>query len=280
VHRLSTLALLASLSSPIACTTREPASSEPAKTEAPAPRDQRVALELARVPDSLAKPVIAELGLDATGLIAARHRIDPDWHIYWRNPGSAGLPTTLTSTPIEGSTLVVGEAILPAPDRFEDAYGWEHEAILFIPIRAGEGDLSVRSTWVACQAEACVAGENQATLAASEASPDDPVLRAMLARIPRPLGDRLASHAWSKTDDRVMLELVLSADASAIEFFPDASDPALFFVDARFDAGARTLTIAWRPGSAGHRLPPDQGVLAWTDASGTHHHALALPWPS
>jgi DsbC/DsbD-like thiol-disulfide interchange protein len=267
----------------IACTTREPTHAQSAQAvesaDEPITRDQRVELELARVPDAVARPVIAELGLAASGLIAARHRIDPGWHIYWRNPGSSGLPTRLTSTPSEGSTLELGPAIYPAPDRFDDSFGWADEAIVFVPILAGEGGLTIVSKWVACQSDACVSGENQATLAPARESDDDAVLRAMLDRIPRPLGDRLARHAWSRSDDRVTLELGLTGDARSIELFPDASDPGLFFQATRHDPEQRTLTIEWRPGSPGHALPSSQGVLAWTDDAGTRYHELSLPWP-
>ena len=285
MRRSILIALLAMPSTLSACTTREPAKAEPADAVRPEPaRAQRVQLELARVPDSLAQPVIAALGLDAIGLIAARHRIDPDWHIYWRNPGDAGLPTRLTSTPGEGSSVVLGPTILPAPKRFEASFGWADEAILFVPILAGEGSLTIRSTWVACQSEACVSGQNEATLASSApVEPVEPVedvvLEAMLDRIPRPLGDRLVAHAWTRTDERVTLELTLAADARAVELLPDASDPALFFADARFDPEQHTLSIDWRVGSPGHPLPASQGVLAWTDASTTRYFELSLPWP-
>ncbi len=282
---LRSLALTLTLTIATACTTREPAKSEPSPAE-PTRQDQRVELELVRVPDGLAAPVIAELGLPATGLIAARHRIDPGWHLYWRNPGGAGLPVRLTSTPSEGSTLELGPVLYPAPDRFDTSFGWADEAILFVPILseagagAGEG-LTIVSKWVACQSEACVAGENHATLGA------EPVgealgleLQGMLDRLPRPLGERLASHAWSQTDERVTLELSLAGDVRSIELFPDASDPALFFSESRFDPERRTLTITWRLGSPGHTLPTSQGVLAWTDSAQTRYHELRLPWPA
>jgi DsbC/DsbD-like thiol-disulfide interchange protein len=271
VAALVSMPTLACSSEPTTAAVLEPAAPD---------RDQRVDLELARVPEALAKPVIAELGLSATGLIAVRHRIDPEWHIYWRNPGGSGLPTKLTATPSQGSTLELGPAIYPAPDRFEDSFGWEHEAILFLPILAGEGGVAIHSDWVACQSEACVSGENDATLEpGAEAPADDPVLLAMLDRIPRPLGDRVTKHAWSKTDDRVTLELTLAGDARTIELFPDASDPALFFGETRWDPEGRILTIDWRVGTPGHPLPAGQGVLAWTDDTRTRYHELGLPWP-
>lgn len=277
-----------SLSLALACTPREQAEPE-LEPSAGQPRanDQRVELELARVPDELAAPVIAELGLTATGLIAARHRIDEHWHIYWRNPGSAGLPTTVEVTLAEGSTLVVGPPILPAPDRFADAFGWEREVIVFLPISSqpSPGELSVRSEWVACRAEACVAGSNLATFAPATpgatldpASPADPTLRAMLDRLPRPLGERLVGHAWTVTPEQVTLALELGEDAGALELLPDASDPALFFVAAELGA-ARTFTITWRIGSPSQPLPRQQGVLAWTDATRTRYFDLGLPWP-
>ena len=42
-----------------------------------------------------------------------RIRLDPGWHVYWKNPGDSGMPPTLAWTLPEGYSA--GEMQFPAP---------------------------------------------------------------------------------------------------------------------------------------------------------------------
>ncbi|WP_224371995.1 protein-disulfide reductase DsbD family protein [Hyalangium versicolor] len=73
--------------------------------------------------------------------VGVRFKMDPDWHIYWKNPGDAGLSTDVSwDTP--GST--VGELRWPfpgtfrTPDGFIITYGYHDEVLLFAEARASE----------------------------------------------------------------------------------------------------------------------------------------------
>src|SRR5271168_3908009 len=59
--------------------------------------------------------------------------IDPSWHIYWKNPGDAGLPTRVKLTLPDGFTA--GPLQFPTPSRFEQPggiviYGYENSVTL------------------------------------------------------------------------------------------------------------------------------------------------------
>lgn len=67
-------------------------------------------------------------------------RLDPEWKIYWRSPGTAGLPPVLTwsdSANLAGSVLR-----WPAPKRFElfglQSFGYADEVVLPIDARLAE----------------------------------------------------------------------------------------------------------------------------------------------
>jgi thiol:disulfide interchange protein/DsbC/DsbD-like thiol-disulfide interchange protein len=102
----------------------------------------------AGAPDEGDPRVEAELLVDTSQVkpgdtfrVGVRFRMDPDWHIYWKNPGDSGLSTDVTwDTP--GST--VGELRWPfpstfrTPDGFITTYGYHDEVLLFAEARASE----------------------------------------------------------------------------------------------------------------------------------------------
>ena len=62
----------------------------------------------------------------------------PGWHVYWRNPGDAGLPTEIAWTLPPGFTA--GEIAWPTPERFVVSdignYGYAGSVDLLVPIAA------------------------------------------------------------------------------------------------------------------------------------------------
>ncbi|MFY0563000.1 protein-disulfide reductase DsbD family protein [Archangium lansingense] len=73
--------------------------------------------------------------------VGVRFRMDPGWHIYWKNPGESGLASEVTwDTP--GTT--VGAQQWPAPSTFRTSdgyittYGYADEVLLFADARASE----------------------------------------------------------------------------------------------------------------------------------------------
>src|SRR4051794_35251592 len=84
-------------------------------------------------------------------------QLAPGWHVYWRNPGDAGSPPTVTWTlPTEWS---LGSLKWPLPERIVvpplTAFGYEHRVVF--PIRfsrgnavAGRGMIRGHVSWVAC----------------------------------------------------------------------------------------------------------------------------------
>ncbi|WP_224240318.1 protein-disulfide reductase DsbD family protein [Hyalangium gracile] len=99
-------------------------------------------------PDEGNPRVEGELLLDASQVkpgdtfrVGVRFRMDPDWHIYWKNPGDSGLSTDVTwDTP----GVTVGELRWPfpstfrTPDGFIVTYGYHDEVLLFAEARASE----------------------------------------------------------------------------------------------------------------------------------------------
>ncbi len=73
--------------------------------------------------------------------VGVRFRMDPGWHIYWKNPGESGLASEVTwDTP--GTTVGALQWPTPStfrtPDGYITTYGYAEEVLLFAEARASE----------------------------------------------------------------------------------------------------------------------------------------------
>jgi len=90
---------------------------------------------------------------------------EPGWHVYWRNPGEAGLATEVLFDLPDG--FEAGELEWPAPVSFTQpgdlaGYGYEEPVVLAAEVTAPDGvrsttTVSVAASWLACK-DVCVLG--------------------------------------------------------------------------------------------------------------------------
>ena len=84
--------------------------------------------------------------------IATEIKLEPDWHVYWQNPGDSGLPVRIEWDAPDGFEL--GEISWPTPDKISldilANYGYYDEAILLqtlkIPSNLPEGKITLTAT--------------------------------------------------------------------------------------------------------------------------------------
>lgn len=115
-------------------------------------------------------PVVAEAVLLKSGseksLLGVRFHLQQGWHIYWKNPGEAGLPTEIEASLPSGVAL--GDWQWPLPDFFESpgpiaSYGYEHEVIIAAPLLIAENshepkkDIRLAVSWLTCK-DRCILG--------------------------------------------------------------------------------------------------------------------------
>lgn len=81
----------------------------------------------------------AQPGADFT--VGLHFKLEPGWHIYWKNPGDSGLPPRIQWTLPEGWSA--GEIEWPAPKRLPVGplldYGYENDVLLPITIHNAKG---------------------------------------------------------------------------------------------------------------------------------------------
>lgn len=153
-----------------------------------------------------ADPVRAEMVADREAIrpgesftLGVVFRMDEGWHIYWRNPGAAGLPTRVEWSLPEG--FEAGPLQWPAPLVFREdglpVFGYGDGAAILATVRApgtfdGHGAvLRARVEWLTC-GPSCIPGVAELQLRLRAAEPGEPPrespaagrLRAQAARVP------------------------------------------------------------------------------------------------
>ncbi len=98
--------------------------------------------------------------------LGLRLTMDEYWHVYWRNPGDAGVPPTIEWTLPDG--FVAGDIQWPVPERIAvpplSNYGYEGSLllpVLITPPEAIESDrvgINAHAEWLVCK-EKCIPGE-------------------------------------------------------------------------------------------------------------------------
>lgn len=108
-----------------------------------------------------------------TFLVGVLYEIRPDWHIYWKNPGDSGLPTTLSLDLPDGYTA--GDLKWPVPEKFISNeinlnYGYKESLLLWKEVKAPDNisrimpvEIKAKTTWVSCR-EICIQGESDLNL--------------------------------------------------------------------------------------------------------------------
>lgn len=125
-------------------------------------------------------PVTAKLLVDTTAVrpggtftVGVLFEIADRWHIYWRNPGDAGLATAVGWTLPEG--FRAGPLRWPVPKSFRQpgdivGYGYEGSVLLTARVTAPDSlkpgsrvAVAAEATWLACK-EVCLPGEASLSL--------------------------------------------------------------------------------------------------------------------
>ena len=144
--------------------------------------------------------------------VGVHYKIDPEWHIYWHNPGDSGAAPKFE---VEGGQL--RQIGWPYPKRLPIGrltnYGYENDVVLFLDIAAKGGPLKLELEWLVCKVE-CIPGFATFEFNLEELPIENALFEKYLNRIPR------VSEQWQarvlRLDDHV-LELNLQNRLDGLE---------------------------------------------------------------
>jgi DsbC/DsbD-like thiol-disulfide interchange protein len=210
--------------------------------------------------------------------------IKPAWHIYWKNPGDSGAPTTATLKAPEG--FKVEEWQFPVPHKISDPggtiYGYEDEVMLIAKVTppanftAGSPvDLTCDGRWLVCE-KVCLMGNAAAKLSLPAADDNKELFAKWLPQLPSPSGDRAnvsvkssgegTNQKWSGS-----IKLKVPSGAQKAEWFPGPSESvSLTDVNVKEQGDSVEVSfIAERIGNTKAAAGSMESVLAYTVADGS-----------
>jgi len=136
----------------------------------------RAGVFAAEQPRPVKARVLADVSAVTPGVpfeVAVLIKVDPHWHVYWKNPGDSGLPTSVDFTLPEGFT--VSGLKWPIPTVFKGAggltdYGYEDSLLLSARVtpppdlEPGKAvKIMTRVSWVSCR-DICIPGKAELEL--------------------------------------------------------------------------------------------------------------------
>lgn len=166
-------------------------------------------------------------------------KIDPGWHVYWKNAGDAGEPPHMKWTLPEGITA--GPLEFPAPRRLPLGplmdFGYEDEALFPFSVNVaasanpGSAILHAKVDWLVCQAS-CIPGKAElevtrpispSTSAAAFVAPDRDLFKRLSGRLPKPLPAE-AKAVFQPTKEGFRLFVDTGRKETEAAFFPADQD--------------------------------------------------------
>lgn len=172
-----------------------------------------------------------ELGGEFT--VAVRFKIEPGWHIYWKNSGDSGMPPSFKVVAPDGVAIV--RADWPVPEVFrtpdETTFGYSGEAAVILTLRCPQDlpiakplDLKIESEWLVCK-ESCLMGSRTMGLRIPLVGQGDPKAQvaagkdfsSLLARLP---GDAASLGMTAEVRDSELSVRVPAADGARVRLLP------------------------------------------------------------
>ncbi|MGQ0794041.1 MAG: protein-disulfide reductase DsbD domain-containing protein [Deltaproteobacteria bacterium] len=226
--------------------------------------------------------------------------LDPGWHIYWKNSGSSGLPTSIALTLPDG--FEAGEIQWPTPASFNRSggtadYGYENSVMLFASVKSPknlsfDSDIPIRAkvSWVSCD-DVCLPGKTELRMtlsAAKSAAPaNSELFRLWQGRLPvrmdspkAPFKSKIAGGVDGGSSGNFSVVLDWKVAPSWVDLLP-APEGALAVdnLSVQHEGGRTLITFSARVYS-GQKLSSEalETVVAYRGEGGdTRGVTLAIP---
>ncbi|HEY1922614.1 MAG TPA: protein-disulfide reductase DsbD domain-containing protein [Tepidisphaeraceae bacterium] len=229
--------------------------------------------------------------------LGVRLSIDPGWHVYWKNPGDAGLPTRVTFVLPDG--FIAGPLQYPTPHRFDQAgnivaFGYEDSVLLLAqvtpPANLGadfHGDFRAAVSWLVCS-NVCIPGKATATLtlgaapaasaanSADSAAANQELFDDWMSQVPVDANNVATVSTMAKKNGDCEIGITWRDPApDSIEFIPGALDD-YNITNTQVKTLSQTTTISFNVQALAGKTPPPavlQAVVGYMTQDGKHRGA-------
>ncbi|MDE8345502.1 MAG: protein-disulfide reductase DsbD family protein [Acidocella sp.] len=205
----------------------------------------------------------SDMAVGGAVALALEYKIAPGWHIYWSNPGDAGLPPQISGN-VSAGALAFPPPELLVQGPVTDYVLSGHVVLPFSATHVGS-QVVINARWLVC-ADVCVPEQTRFVLHLTGGKSAQANLFTPPVIVPSPFAVSITP------DGALRLRGLGPGQVSAARFFP--AQAGMIKTDAPqrlgFDAAGMVLRLALAP----HGLPP-AGVLELTDPAGAMQ-ALAV----
>lgn len=188
-------------------------------------------VELLVLPQALSRGGAADAGI--------YFKLEPGWHIYWKNPGDAGEPPHAQWTLPAGITA--GEMQFPVPKRLPLGplmdFGFEDEALFPLKLhvagsaKSGPAILHAKVDWLVCR-ERCIPGKAELEVSreilehpgkTARLAADSAIFQRLAGRIPKPLPAGVKA-VFQPTPGGFRLQVDTGQRERSASFFPEEQE--------------------------------------------------------
>ncbi|MGA2535891.1 MAG: thioredoxin family protein [Terracidiphilus sp.] len=237
--------------------------------------------------------VVPDSGLNrgASAKAGLYFKIDPSWHVYWKNAGDAGEPPHMKWTLPDG--ISAGPLEFPAPKRLPLGplmdFGYEDEVLFPFALNVastantGPATLHAKVDWLVCQ-DRCIPGKaelevSRTVLEGTSKPPSAPLDAQLFARLsgrlPKPLPVEIKVH-FQPTKDGFQLSVSTGRRETEAAFFPADQDIIDNPAPQVIVPSAKGLVLNLKKDANLSANPPDlKGVLELS--GGRTYEVAALP---
>jgi DsbC/DsbD-like thiol-disulfide interchange protein len=225
-------------------------------------------------------------------------KIEPHWHLYWKNPGDGGIPTTVELKLPEGFTSSAIQYPVPRKLELEGgllAYGYENEVMLLATITPpaqlskdqSKFEIVAEANWLVCE-KSCVLGKATVSTSLPVGDPK-PVEQEKFARwidrMPKPADpaviDKVSWNQKPANENESMLVLDVRWAGQVppeIEWYPPASESVLFGKPSvKTEDKVTTVSVSvTRMEGQKQGSGPLESVLSYKSSAGTVGAALPV----
>jgi DsbC/DsbD-like thiol-disulfide interchange protein len=168
--------------------------------------------------------------------IGVLYRIEPDWHIYWKYPGDAGIAIKIAWQLPEG--FKVHDLQWPIPTREKEpgdleVFAYSSEVLLFVEVEAPESlssgpiEIQAKSDWLVCE-NFCIPGSAQLSLrmnaGVNASSRSAPIFERYAAQLPKTLPAEL-KIGFGRTGNSLGLTIAGVPNGSVLSILWDYTSP-------------------------------------------------------
>lgn len=165
--------------------------------------------------------------------------LEPDWYLYWKNPGDSGLPIEVQWGLPESWSVSELQHPVPAKFAYDNmvSYGYKKEVVLLAIVTPGPDRLDTLNAtldWLVCK-ESCIRGKAdvslplsrnparaQAMTILSEARKRLPGSARELSLVPSSVRQRQTKQGWE-----VEVDLTGSEASTVTDFYPESTENIL-----------------------------------------------------